>query len=631
MRLSNQLMLLMTLVFVAIFSGNFFISINNIKSYLEIESLSHAQDTATSLGLSITPYSADPSDPIIETMMNAIFDRGYYQEIIYFDSNEKKVLHLENKEIFKTVPDWFKELVPMKGATASTRLSSGWNYGGTIQVTSNPGYAYFKLYEQAKDAFYYALIAFTIAMMILLVFVKLLLKPLKRIEYLATQIAKGRFETIKNIPWTTEVKKVALAMNFMSKKIEGVIHKLDRNLSKINNKLKQDRLTGLGMKTSFMTRLKEHFMEKSEGYVIFAKIDDLASYAKDHNGKEVEDLLIGFAKLLSQHAKKEKHMQAFHFFGAEFGLLCVGISKEELQVWFDDLQTDAKLLSETASKKELYHMGAFAFNAASDLSATLAGADEAYEQTRIIGPNAYMIKEDTKMVRNMDEWHALVVKMIDSQAIAIDFVAKSVDFENNHVFMKELFTKVVDEKGIPIPIGTFVSLAEKYEKITQLDKSVIAKVIAHLKKEDLDFEVAINLSMDTVRESSFKTWLFDTLHKLPVISQKLVFTVTAYSGAKDIKALETFIEFVHRLGAKVMIKRFESHSIALDVLKDLDLDYIRLARDYTQGVSRDSDKQAFVEGIQELADLLRIKILAERTEDEDTQFLRSLGLFGRED
>ncbi|MDH5464729.1 MAG: EAL domain-containing protein, partial [Thiovulaceae bacterium] len=613
-----------------IFSGNFFISINNIKSYLEIESLSHAQDTATSLGLSISPYSADPSDPIIETMMNAIFDRGYYKEIVYLDKSEKKVIHLENKEIFKTVPKWFKELVPMQGATASTRLSNGWTFGGTIQVTSNPGYAYFKLYEQAKDAFVYALIAFSIAMVILLVFVKLLLQPLKRIEHLATQIAKGRFETIKNIPWTTEVKKVALAMNFMSKKIEGVISKLDKNLSKINNKLKQDRLTGLGMKTTFMTRLKEHFMEKSQGYVVFTKIDDLAFYAKDHNGKEVEELLIAFSKLLSQHAKKEKHMQAFRFFGAEFALLCVGLSKEELQAWFDDLKTDANALSEQFGKNELYHMGAFPFNAASDLSATLAGADEAYEQAKIIGPNAYVIKDDTHMVRNMDDWHALVVKMIDSKAIEIDFVGSSVDFENKRIFMKELFTKVVDEEGAAIPIGTFVSLAEKYEKITSLDKTVIDKVITHLKRKDENHEIAINLSMDTVRESTFRSWLFDHLNKIPVISQKLVFTVTAYSGAKDIQALEKFIEFVHRLGSKVMIKRFESHSIALDVLKDLDVDYIRLARDYTQGVSRDNDKQAFVEGIQELGDLLRIKILAERTEDEDAEFLESIGLFGIE-
>jgi hypothetical protein len=54
----------------------------NTKNFVEQQLSSHAQDTATSLGLSITPYIAISEDlPIIETMTNAIFDRGYYLEI----------------------------------------------------------------------------------------------------------------------------------------------------------------------------------------------------------------------------------------------------------------------------------------------------------------------------------------------------------------------------------------------------------------------------------------------------------------------------------------------------------------------------------------------------------------------
>jgi len=47
MTLSKQLMLLISLMFLAIFALNFYISINNIKSYLQVESEITAQDTAT--------------------------------------------------------------------------------------------------------------------------------------------------------------------------------------------------------------------------------------------------------------------------------------------------------------------------------------------------------------------------------------------------------------------------------------------------------------------------------------------------------------------------------------------------------------------------------------------------------
>ena len=87
MSLSKQLLILISALFLMIFSVNFVLSVNNIRDYLEGESQIHAQDTATSLGLSLSPYMVDNKDPVIEMMMNAIFDRGYYKEIQLVDVN----------------------------------------------------------------------------------------------------------------------------------------------------------------------------------------------------------------------------------------------------------------------------------------------------------------------------------------------------------------------------------------------------------------------------------------------------------------------------------------------------------------------------------------------------------------
>ena len=42
-----------------IFTGNFIISVNNTKEYLQLESTTKAQDTATSLGLTLKAYMKD--------------------------------------------------------------------------------------------------------------------------------------------------------------------------------------------------------------------------------------------------------------------------------------------------------------------------------------------------------------------------------------------------------------------------------------------------------------------------------------------------------------------------------------------------------------------------------------------
>ena len=79
---------------------------------------------------------------------------------------------------------------------------------------------------------------------------------------------------------------------------------------------------------------------------------------------------------------------------------------------------------------------------------------------------------------------------------------------------------------------------------------------------------------------------------------------------------------------KVIIKRFETKFIPLDTLKDFNLDYIRLARDYTNDITNDYTKQSFVESICEGSKLLNIKVFAERVNDSECFItLKELGLY----
>jgi len=85
---------------------------------------------------------------------------------------------------------------------------------------------------------------------------------------------------------------------------------------------------------------------------------------------------------------------------------------------------------------------------------------------------------------------------------------------------------------------------------------------------------------------------------------------------------------MHQCGAKIIIKRFETKFIPLNNIKDFNLDYIRLARDYTNDICHDYSKQNFVESICELANLLNIKVFAENVQkDEDLEYIKNYGLY----
>jgi EAL domain-containing protein (putative c-di-GMP-specific phosphodiesterase class I) len=106
-----------------------------------------------------------------------------------------------------------------------------------------------------------------------------------------------------------------------------------------------------------------------------------------------------------------------------------------------------------------------------------------------------------------------------------------------------------------------------------------------------------------------------------------VFSLSAYAVSKDIAAYQEFIELIHQWHCKVMIKRFESTSIASDILQKLKPDYIRLALTLTNAIASKRPKQDFVQTLHTLAGLMGTQILAEAiNDDNDLRTLKSIGV-----
>ena len=81
MSLHRQMVLLITGLLLVLLAGICFLSVHNSRDYLENQMHNHAQDTATSLGLSIARPLADDDLALVQTMVDAIFDRGDFVRI----------------------------------------------------------------------------------------------------------------------------------------------------------------------------------------------------------------------------------------------------------------------------------------------------------------------------------------------------------------------------------------------------------------------------------------------------------------------------------------------------------------------------------------------------------------------
>lgn len=630
MSLSKQLLILISVIFLIIFSVNFLLSVNKIKSYLEVESQVHAQDTATSLGLSLSPYIANENDPVLETMIKAIFDMGYYSEIKLVNVDNKPLVIAENKETFTDVPQWFIELLPMQLATAESEINSGWSIGGTVYVTINPGLAYLKLYQLAQSSLNYSLITFTGAVLLLILILRFMLLPLKAINELALAIADGQFKTIEKLPWTLEVKNVAISMNTMSKKIEGIISSFNTKLDSLGKKLQLDDLTGLPKKSSFETDMKRLFMADVDAFVFIIKIDGLAGLVKEHGSDTIDQFLKRFAGLLKDVSAQYDPdlVTPYRFFGSEFAILARSLSREQAEQIAQSLSTLLAGLGEAYLRKDIAHIGIATFNPLGTTSDILAAANEAFEQAQLIGSNSYYFRIGSNHAKDIAEWKDLIFNIIDQKAYQISYISQIKHFDTDVVFMEETLTQAFNQQGKPIPIGTFVSIAEKFAKIVELDQGVTQRVVDHIRTQAISHAIAINLSTRTVKNADFRVWLAGEIKDSSIAAQ-LVFSISAYAVAKEVDVYLDFFEFIHSLGAKVMLKRFETQSMPLEMAKKLRPDYIRLARDLSNELTHDESKKTFIETMLQAAQLLDIVVLAENVQsDEDYAVIRAIGLYG---
>ncbi|OAI20441.1 hypothetical protein A1359_02975 [Methylomonas lenta] len=624
MPLSKQLHVLISTLFLLIFTLNLILSIKNIKDYLQGEAKIHAQNTATSLGLSLSPYIKHPDDPTINSMISAVFDMGYYQEIRLSTGNNVELVSLKNEPQAEGVPGWFVDYIKLEPATATSEISSGWQIGGIIYVTVNPAHAYIKLYSQAKATFYYSLSAFFGSLLLLSLTLRISLASLRKVDQMALAIADGDFVTINKLPWTDEIRNVAKSMNIMSNKLQNAFSALNQQLETLGIKLLQDDLTGLPKKSAFENDVSALNKDSTEAFFVLIKFDGLQELAKLRDSQTIDRYLQTFAQVLQDLTTEQSpphKLTAYRFHAAEFGLLVVNCHLDDIDTLADKLSKTYSELGNLYHYPDISHIGATPISQTDSLEQIWDAANEAYEQAKLIGANRYFIRKQNISARDIAEWVSLVENTIDCVGYSVILKDPIKNIQTQSLLMEEAAIEVAVQQGKPVPIAPFIAIAENTGRIIDIDKFIISTVLKRIQQNPQSHFLAVNVSPYSINNARFRSWLTEQIQQNTHCAQKLIFSLSAYAISKDFAICHEFFTSLHRFDCKVMIKRFESGNLSAELLKKLNPDYIRLARELTNGISDSPPKQDFVTTLQALANLIDTVLLAENVhsaKDRDT-------------
>ncbi|MGZ8225224.1 MAG: EAL domain-containing protein [Methylococcaceae bacterium] len=195
----------------------------------------------------------------------------------------------------------------------------------------------------------------------------------------------------------------------------------------------------------------------------------------------------------------------------------------------------------------------------------------------------------------------------------------------------EILLRLKDECGKIIPPGAFMPAAERYNLASSIDRWVVVHTLQWLaaNKNIVDrlHLCAINLSGQSLSDAKFHLFVLRQLEQTGVPAEKICFEVTETAAIAN---LANAIDFMKKLGAKgcrFALDDFGNGLSSLGYLKTLPVDVLKIDGLFVRDIADDPVDLALVRSINEVAQLLGKKTVAEYVENNAIlEQLRKLGV-----
>lgn len=624
MTLARQLILVICVLFVMLFIGTLGIAINSTRSYLDDQMHSHAEDTATSLGLSLKPALENDDAPLVETMVNAIFDPGYYREITVRRPDGSILVERVLPVRIAGVPQWFVRLIPLEAPSAERELSAGWQLAGTITVTSHPGYAYRELWSVAVDTFWWFLGMFVLVLMLLGVALRIVLRPLRAVEEQALAICDRQFPVQEQVPRTRELNRVVAAMNRMTRKVEQMLADQAELSENMRRQANEDPVTGLANRRSFDARLnammesRESFMS---GALYLCQINDFKGY-NDRNGFEAGDeLLRECADILGRVFAGERDSVLARLGGGNFAAVVRDVEREAAEALGDSLSAELGRLQSRGfhDETDAAHTGIAYYEGEGTGSELLSRADMALRSAARKGANAWSLYDESTVTRTdvhtASEWLTRLREIIEQRRIILHYQPVK-QRRDGGVVHYEVLARIAGQGDETLPAGVFIPMAERHGLGPAFDKVVIDSVIDRLERGGDGPVLAVNLSPASVHDSGFANWLVERLKRAPDPARRMVLEAPEYGVTSDPDAAERFIRGIAGTAAGFGLDHFGVGAVSFGYLKRFKPAYVKVDGSYIRGIDGTVDNQFLVQSVADIAHGLDIQVIAESVETE---------------
>jgi len=638
MTLYKQIVFVIVLLSILILAGTIVINVHNTRDYLQTQLESHAQDTATSLGLSLSPQMANNDTPTMISMVDAIFDRGDYETITLrrIDGEEIWVRKLQVR--IEGVPQWLFDWIELDAPEASAIIMSGWNQAGEVYVKSHPGFAYHTLWQTIQNMLWW-FTGLTIVLLLLAgLAVRMLLRPLERLEAQTVAVSNRCFDEITEVPRTRELRNVIKAMNYMTGKVKKMFEEQSESTERLRSLSFIDSLTGLHNRRYFDAALNSSLStstEHHEGALLLIQILDLQGI-NQRLGFEKGDAVIKMTGgILQDCVDQASHTVIARLSGGDFAVMAENISEQQAGQLADDICHQLMRLHTEGvlDTDQICCVGIAMFATGMKYGDVLSRGDTAMQTARVQGANnwaAYVAPEqEDAATPGRHAWQEIIRDAVVSENIVLH-AQRVVSVDNkNDVLHREVLLRLPGPDDVLWTAGMFMPVAEQIGQARQLDQIIIRKVLAGIEQSAGGAHLAINVSAASLHQPEFASWLDSVLDEAGSSGQSIVFELSESTVVRELERVSALADVVRRRGYGFAVDHFGRGMTAFGYLQSLRPDYVKIDGLYMTDVANSQDDQFFVGSLCKVAHSLDITVIAESVEnDAQIAALKELGVDG---
>lgn len=607
----------------------------NARVYMQEQLASHAQDTATSLGLVLPPALAEKDVLRAEITVNAVFDRGFYSSIVVVNTGGEKLIEKNLAPTPAGVPAWFTRAFPLNAPSAESLISRGWTQLGRVIVTSHPNFAYKQLWRTTVEATSGMLLLYVLSLFAIHSFLSRILHPLKEIERVAHAISERDFQQIGVLPSARELRRVVKAINSMSAKLFAIIEHEVRQATRYRDESRRDLLTGLDNRRGFeqhVHALLENGADMVSGAMFLLQVADFNAYNVKQGYKEGDALLKDVAANL-RGVWPDRELLRCRINGPTFAVIAFNITRDEAVMLGDALcvAVGAAVGAIRSGPALVHGCGGVYFSGQKvTLNALLAQSDMELLQSVSHAAGLSLLENlrDDDQVKGSQYWKELILDAIAAERVML-LAQPVMNFIGEKKSQSEVVGRLINAEGELVLAEHFIPMANRFQLTPAFDLSVLKRLFERMLTAGGEELVAINFSIHSIHDGELLAWLGAAMREHPQVARRLVFEFTEFGIVQDRAGIDRFVADMRELGGQFAVDNFGLHHSAFEYLQKLKPLYVKLSPAYIRNLQDNLENQFFISSVVNITRSLDIRVFALGVEDVGVlPLLKDLGIEG---